>query len=74
MSENAKQILSYLKHLNGAAVTTRDLVLPLNLEEETIKKIFYNEIFKAGLGTYQNNNKHSTFLVLTAEGMAYKIK
>ena len=50
MKENSKNVLNYLKSINGANVTSGDVADALGLEKRQVDGIFTSAIQRKGLG------------------------
>lgn len=79
MKENSKNVLNYLKGLNGANVTSGDVADALGLEKRQVDGIFTSAIQRKGLGIRvpaeieleDGTHKSVKFLQLNDAGMAY---
>lgn len=79
MKENSKNVLNYLKGINGAQVTAADVAEALGLEKRQVDGIFTSAIQRKGLGVRtpaeieleDGTHKAVKFLSLTAEGMSF---
>ena len=78
MKENSKNVLNYLKSINGADVTAADVADALGLEKRQVDGIFTSAIQRKGLGERvpaeieldDGSHKQVKFLHLTDAGMA----
>ena len=50
MKENSKNVLNYLKGINGADVTSADVADALGLEKRQVDGIFTSALQRKGLG------------------------
>ena len=79
MKENSKNVLNYLKSINGANVTAADVADALGLEKRQVDGIFTSAIQRKGLGERvpaeieldDGTHKAVKFLRLTAAGMSF---
>ena len=79
MKENSKNVLNYLKGLNGANVTSGDVADALGLEKRQVDGIFTSAIQRKGLGIRvpaeveldDGSHKAVKFLQLTPAGMEF---
>ncbi len=79
MKENSKNVLNYLKGLNGANVTSGDVAEALGLEKRQVDGIFTSAIQRKGLGIRvpaeveldDGSHKAVKFLQLTPAGMEF---
>ena len=79
MKENSKNVLTYLKSINGANVTAADVADALGLEKRQVDGIFTSAIQRKGLGERipaeieldDGSHKQVKFLRLTAAGMSF---
>ncbi len=79
MKENSKNVLNYLKTVNGANVTSADVAAELGLEKRQVDGIFTSAIQRKGLGVRvpaeiqldDGTHKQIKFLKLTDAGMAF---
>lgn len=79
MKENSKNVLNYLKSINGADVTAADVADALGLEKRQVDGIFTSAIQRKGLGERvpaeieldDGTHKQVKFLRLTAAGMSF---
>ena len=79
MKENSKNVLNYLKGLNGANVTSGDVADALGLEKRQVDGIFTSAIQRKGLGIRvpaeveleDGTHKAVKFLQLTDAGMSF---
>jgi hypothetical protein len=79
MKENSKNVLNYLKGLNGANVTSGDVADVLGLEKRQVDGIFTSAIQRKGLGIRvpaeveldDGSHKAVKFLQLTPAGMEF---
>ena len=79
MKENSKNVLNYLKEINGQDVTAADVAAALGLEKRSVDGIFTSAIQRKGLGVRtpaeieldDGTHKAVKFLSLTAEGMNF---
>ena len=79
MKENSKNVLNYLKSINGADVTAADVADALGLEKRQVDGIFTSAIQRKGLGERipaeieldDGSHKQVKFLRLTAAGMSF---
>lgn len=79
MKENSKNVLNYLKSINGADVTAADVADALGLEKRQVDGIFTSAIQRKGLGERipaeieldDGSHKAVKFLRLTAAGMSF---
>jgi len=79
MKENSKNVLNYLKGLNGANVTSGDVADALGLEKRQVDGIFTSALQRKGLGVRvpaeveldDGSHKQVKFLRLTDAGMAF---
>ena len=79
MKENSKNVLNYLKGINGDKVTSADVAEALGLEKRQVDGIFTSAIQKKGLGIRKpaeieladGSHKAVKFLELTPAGMAF---
>ena len=77
--ENSKDVLNYLKEVNGQQVTAADVAEALGLEKRSVDGIFTSAIQRKGLGVRtpaeieldDGTHKAVKFLSLTAEGMNF---
>ena len=79
MKENSKNVLNYLKTVNGANVTSADVAAELGLEKRQVDGIFTSAIQRKGLGVRtpaeveleDGTHKAVKFLQLTPAGMDF---
>ena len=79
MKENSKNVLNYLKGINGENVTAADVAEALGLEKRQVDGIFTSALQRKGLGVRvpaeieldDGSHKAVKFLKLTDEGMAF---
>ena len=79
MSENSRKVLTYLKSINGEAVTAGDVAGALELTKRQVDGIFTSAIQRKGLGIRttaeveleDGSHKQVKFLSLTADGMNF---
>ena len=79
MKENSKNVLNYLKGINGENVTAADVAEALGLEKRQIDGIFTSALQRKGLGIRvpaeieleDGSHKAVKFLKLTDAGMAF---
>lgn len=79
MKENSKNVLNYLKGINGADVTSADVADALGLEKRQVDGIFTSALQRKGLGIRvpaeieleDGSHKQVKFLRLTDAGMAF---
>lgn len=79
MKENSKNVLNYLKGINGENVTSGDVAEALGLEKRQVDGIFTSAIQRKGLGIRvpaeieleDGSHKPVKFLQLTDAGMAF---
>jgi hypothetical protein len=79
MKENSKNVLNYLKGINGENVTAADVAEALGLEKRQIDGIFTSALQRKGLGVRvpaeieleDGTHKAVKFLKLTDAGMAF---
>ena len=79
MKENSKNVLNYLKQINGADVTSADVADALGLEKRQVDGIFTSALQRKGLGIRvpaeveldDGSHKQVKFLRLTDAGMAF---
>ena len=79
MKENSKNVLNYLKQINGADVTAADVADALGLEKRQVDGIFTSALQRKGLGIRvpaeveleDGSHKQVKFLRLTDAGMAF---
>ena len=79
MKENSKNVLNYLKSINGSDVTAADVADALGLEKRQVDGIFTSAIQRKGLGVRvpaeieldDGTHKAIKFLRLTDAGMAF---
>ncbi len=79
MKENSRNVLNYLKGLNGANVTSGDVAEALGLEKRQVDGIFTSAIQRKGLGIRvpaenelaDGSHKAVTFLQLTPAGIEF---
>jgi hypothetical protein len=79
MKENSKNVLNYLKEVNGTKVTAADVAEALGLEKRQIDGIFTSAIQRKGLGVRtpaeieleDGTHKQVKFLSLTPAGLAF---
>ncbi len=79
MKENSKNVLNYLKGLNGANVTSGDVAEALGLEKRQVDGIFTSAIQRKSLGIRvpaeveleDGTHKSVKFLQLTDAGMNF---
>ena len=77
MKENSKNVLNYLKNINGADVTAADVADALGLEKRQVDGIFTSAIQRKGYGVRvpaeieleDGSHKAVKFLKLTEAGM-----
>ena len=77
MKENSKNVLMYLKGINGANVTANDVAEALGLEAKQVNGIFTSAIQRKGYGIRvpaeieldDGTHKSVKFLQLTPAGM-----
>jgi hypothetical protein len=78
MKENSKNVLNYLKNINGADVTSEDVANALGLAKRQVDGIFTSAIQRKGYGVRvpaeieleDGSHKAVKFLKLTETGMA----
>ena len=78
MKENSKNVLNYLKGINGENVTAADVAEALGLEKRQIDGIFTSALQRKGLGVRvpaeieleDGTHKAVKFLKLTDTGLA----
>lgn len=79
MKENSKNVLNYLKSINGENVTAADVAEALSLEKRQVDGIFTSALQRKGLGVRvpaeieleDGTHKAVKFLRLTDAGMAF---
>lgn len=79
MKENSKNVLNYLKGIDGANVTAADVADALGLEKRQVDGIFTSAIQRKNLGVRvpaevelpDGTHKAVKFLKLTDAGMAF---
>jgi hypothetical protein len=79
MKENSKNVLNYLKSVNGENVTAADVAEALGLEKRQVDGIFTSAIQRKGLGVRtpaeieleDGTHKAVKFLSLTEAGMGF---
>lgn len=79
MKENSKNVLNYLKGINGENVTAADVAEALGLEKRQVDGIFTSALQRKGLGVRvpaeieldDGSHKPVKFLRLTDAGMAF---
>ena len=79
MKENSKNVLNYLKGIDGANVTSGDVAEALGLEKRQVDGIFTSAIQRKGLGIRvpaeveleDGTHKAVKFLQLTDAGMNF---
>ena len=79
MKENSRNVLNYLKGLNGATVTSGDVAEALGLEKRQVDGIFTSAIQRKGLGIRvpaeieleDGSHKAVKFLQLTPAGVEF---
>lgn len=79
MKENSKNVLNYLKGINGENVTAADVAEALGLEKRQVDGIFTSALARKGLGVRvpaeieldDGSHKPVKFLRLTDAGMAF---
>ena len=79
MKENSKNVLNYLKGINGENVTAADVAEALGLEKRQVDGIFTSALQRKGLGIRvpaeieleDGTHKAVKFLRLTDAGMAF---
>ena len=79
MKENSKNVLNYLKSINGDKVTSADVAEALGLENRQVDGIFTSAIQRKGLGIRvpaeieldDGTHKAVKFLQLTPAGMDF---
>ncbi len=79
MKENSKNVLNYLKSINGQNVTSTDVAGALGLEKRQVDGIFTSAIQRKGLGIRvpaeieldDGTHKAVKFLQLTPAGMDF---
>lgn len=79
MKENSKNVLNYLKGINGENVTAADVAEALSLEKRQVDGIFTSALQRKGLGVRipaeieleDGTHKAVKFLRLTDAGMAF---
>lgn len=79
MKENSKNVLMYLKGINGENVTSGDVAEALGLEKRQVDGIFTSAIQRKGLGIRvpaeveleDGTHKAVKFLQLTDAGMSF---
>jgi hypothetical protein len=79
MKENSKNVLNYLKGINGENVTAADVAEALGLEKRQVDGIFTSALQRKGLGVRvpaeieldDGTHKAVKFLRLTDAGMAF---
>ena len=79
MKENSKNVLNYLKGINGEKVTSGDVAEALGLEKRQVDGIFTSAIQRKGLGIRvpaeveleDGTHKAVKFLQLTDAGMSF---
>ena len=79
MKENSKNVLNYLKGINGENVTSGDVAEALGLEKRQVDGIFTSAIQRKGLGIRvpaeveleDGTHKAVKFLQLTDAGMSF---
>ena len=77
MKENSKNVLNYLKQINGADVTSADVADALGLEKRQVDGIFTSALQRKGYGVRvpaeieldDGSHKQVKFLRLTDAGM-----
>lgn len=78
---NTKNVINYLKEVNGSAVTAADVAEVLGLEKKQVDGIFTSAIQRKGLGVRteaeieleDGTHKKVKFLSLTDAGMALDV-
>ena len=79
MKENSKNVLNYLKGINGENVTAADVAEALGLEKRQVDGIFTSALARKGLGVRvpaeieldDGSHQPVKFLRLTDAGMAF---
>lgn len=79
MKENSRNVLNYLKGINGENVTSGDVAEALGLEKRQVDGIFTSAIQRKGLGIRvpaeveleDGTHKAVKFLQLTDAGMSF---
>ncbi len=79
MKETSKNVLNYLKSINGSDVTSADVADALGLQKRQVDGIFTSAIQRKGLGVRvpaeiqldDGTHKQIKFLKLTDAGMAF---
>ena len=79
MKENSRNVLNYLKSVNGSDVTAADVADALGLEKRQVDGIFTSAIQRKNLGIRvpaeiqldDGTHKQIKFLKLTDAGMAF---
>ena len=79
MKENSRNVLNYLKSVNGSDVTAADVADALGLEKRQVDGIFTSAIQRKGLGVRvpaeieleDGTHKAIKFLRLTDAGLAF---
>lgn len=79
MKENSKNVLNYLKNINGADVTSEDVANALGLAKRQVDGIFTSAIQRKNLGIRvpaeieldDGTHKQVKFLKLTEAGIAF---
>lgn len=79
MKENSRNVLNYLKSVNGSDVTAADVADALGLEKRQVDGIFTSAIQRKNLGVRvpaeiqldDGTHKQIKFLKLTDAGMAF---
>ena len=79
MKENSKNVLNYLKGINGENVTSGDVAEALGLEKRQVDGLFTSAIQRKGLGIRvpaeveleDGTHKAVKFLQLTDAGMSF---
>ena len=79
MKENSKNVLNYLKGIDGANVTSGDVAEALGLEKRQVDGIFTSAIQRKGLGIRvpaeieleDKTHRSVKFLQLTPAGMEF---
>ena len=79
MKENSKNVLNYLKEVNGTKVTAADVAEALSLEKRQVDGIFTSAIQRKGLGVRtpaeieleDGSHKQVKFLSLTPAGLSF---
>lgn len=79
MSENSVKVLNYLKQVNGADVTAKDVADALGIDKRSVDGSFTSAIQRKGLGLREPAQRQAEdgkyedvkYLRLTPEGMAF---